>query len=398
MVADPEGLPVDDNDRQSVRARCPRCGYDLRGLVATWTDSCPLEGVCSECGLDLRWAEVLVPDKFEPRWCVEFAPRRRSILRAAWRTLLRSFRPWSFWGRLRMSLRIRWRRLALYICLLLVPLILGYVIVQSVAAIRVRYELEQEQLRRQQYVQAAIVQIRQRLQDAQISAAERLTLQANMQSSLKYLQGYAISHSYWDAVLEAVLHPGRVISTGSVRWATGVSAYPAPRDLHSMLDAGAPNRWSSRGLGERLVAALWSLGTAAWIFAFLPLGFVLLPISRRRAKVRFGHIARVACYGLFIPLLVVFTVQLLLALGYAWPDSQRICDEVIGFGSFLPTLALLAVWWAVAIRRYLRMPHAPLVVLSLGAISFLLWLGLIWYVWPDTALELLDIYGAGLRL
>jgi len=143
---------------------------------------------------------------------------------------------------------------------------------------------------------------------------------------------------------------------------------------------------------------MWSMGTVAWIYILLPFGFFLLPISRRRAKVRFGHIGRVACYGLFIPVIIVFAAQILVALGYAWPDSQRACDDVIDFLVFLPPLAMLAVWWAVAIKRYLKIPHGPLVVLTLGAISFLLGLAVIWLAWPDLALDLLDLYEARLGL
>ena len=40
---------------------CPRCGYDLGGVVAIFRDSCPLEGTCSECGMALRWGEVSCP-------------------------------------------------------------------------------------------------------------------------------------------------------------------------------------------------------------------------------------------------------------------------------------------------------------------------------------------------
>lgn len=42
-------------------AVCPRCGYDLHGTIDTWTDACPLTGVCSECGLEFIWSEILCP-------------------------------------------------------------------------------------------------------------------------------------------------------------------------------------------------------------------------------------------------------------------------------------------------------------------------------------------------
>ena len=61
---------------------CPRCGYSQRGIVASWRDACPLAGRCAECGLDFVWSELLRPNLHEPRWCVEYAPRRRLLLLA----------------------------------------------------------------------------------------------------------------------------------------------------------------------------------------------------------------------------------------------------------------------------------------------------------------------------
>ena len=36
---------------------CPRCGYDLSGEIATWTEACPVRGLCTECGLEFAWGE-----------------------------------------------------------------------------------------------------------------------------------------------------------------------------------------------------------------------------------------------------------------------------------------------------------------------------------------------------
>ena len=69
-----ERLPITiDADRAAeregalpaVRVRPAGGGGGVGGAVS-------LEGVCSECGYGLRWAEVLRPEKFAPRWCVEF--------------------------------------------------------------------------------------------------------------------------------------------------------------------------------------------------------------------------------------------------------------------------------------------------------------------------------------
>ena len=46
---------------------CPRCGYDLSGQVRTWTDACPLAGVCTECGFEVEYRFVLNPG-LTARW------------------------------------------------------------------------------------------------------------------------------------------------------------------------------------------------------------------------------------------------------------------------------------------------------------------------------------------
>jgi len=49
------------------RARCPHCGYDLSGGAAAWGESCPLEGVCSECGRRIRWGVAIREGGAPPR-------------------------------------------------------------------------------------------------------------------------------------------------------------------------------------------------------------------------------------------------------------------------------------------------------------------------------------------
>jgi hypothetical protein len=91
---------------------CIRCGYDLSGQVAAWTDRCPLHGVCPECGLGLRWDEVLVPARVAPGWSIEHSSRPGL---AALRGLMRGCTPWRLWGwrsgRLSMGVDLRPARL-----------------------------------------------------------------------------------------------------------------------------------------------------------------------------------------------------------------------------------------------------------------------------------------------
>ncbi len=75
---------------------CPRCGYDLRGNVAVWEERgvCPLEGKCSECGLDFEWRRVFW--EAEHPWLFEYHWRRKPFS-SFWQTLWRSVLPWKFW-------------------------------------------------------------------------------------------------------------------------------------------------------------------------------------------------------------------------------------------------------------------------------------------------------------
>jgi hypothetical protein len=102
----------------SHSACCPRCDYDLSGVAESWKDACPLDGVCSECGLAFRWPEILNPLLTVPAWSFEHAMRQRPL--ALLRTAARTFRPRRLWAELRMEHPVRVRRL-LTVPLLAVP-------------------------------------------------------------------------------------------------------------------------------------------------------------------------------------------------------------------------------------------------------------------------------------
>ena len=49
---------------------CPRCGYDLQGITATYAEVWPLSCVCSECGLDFTWKEYY--EELDNPWLFEW--------------------------------------------------------------------------------------------------------------------------------------------------------------------------------------------------------------------------------------------------------------------------------------------------------------------------------------
>lgn len=88
---------------------CPVCGYDQRGLIASWADSCPLRGACSECGSAIDWQELHRPDLFEEIHYFEH-PRSGSI-RDLITTVRRVFLPGVLWAWVPRSQPLALRRL-----------------------------------------------------------------------------------------------------------------------------------------------------------------------------------------------------------------------------------------------------------------------------------------------
>ena len=352
----------------------PRCGYDLRGAIDTWRDACPLRGTCTECGLSIYWAEVLVPDKFEPPWCVEFVDPLRRFGWAWVQTVARSGRPFRFWSTLKMSMFARPVRLMAYVVMLVVPILLAGVTVQTVVAIRVRILVEQGMQSQQGQLLGYVNSLRMSLKNENLSAEIRLDLQRRLAQAVQWANAFStwtVNHSYAAAVAEAVLFP-----LGSSSWGTMTSygmaqGYVAPRDLHAtLLDpalGGSP--WRTTG-----AITLVGFAVGMWIAIIMPFAFVLLPISRRRAKVRWGHLARVASYGMVVPSVIATTSLMFVAIGYVFDGLRpalHLAAHVLGsYGVVILTIG----WWIAAIRCYLHIPHgwavAPIFALLVFVILF----------------------------
>ncbi|MEZ6235455.1 MAG: hypothetical protein R3B68_14810 [Phycisphaerales bacterium] len=104
--------------------RCPRCGYDQSGAIATFTESCPTTGTCSECGLHFRWRDVFFPDRERIRGFFEHArgfwPSLWAVPRTAWLVA----RPWAFWKRVQLHMKPRLGRAAVWVLAALLATVL----------------------------------------------------------------------------------------------------------------------------------------------------------------------------------------------------------------------------------------------------------------------------------
>lgn len=80
-------------------------------------EACPVDGVCSECGLAFAWVDVLRPDHRRLRGFVEDEAGAIRVFVAAWRTWWWTLLPGRFWRRVRLERPVRTRRLALWLLL-----------------------------------------------------------------------------------------------------------------------------------------------------------------------------------------------------------------------------------------------------------------------------------------
>lgn len=386
--------------------RCPRCGYDQRGVIGSWIESCPMNGVCAECGLPFAWCEVMQPEKFEPRWCIEFEPRARRLPWAAMRTVIRACWPWGFWSRLKMSDAICWARLCAFLMLLVIPLLLAFACVQGVAATRLRDQIQSEllQLAQQRPMNIANLQrlVRQLSgmppsSDASYNAALQSQI-TSAQAEVARLQalGNAVetidaswSATTWDAVSQpwSKTSSARIVAPGG----TAVRMYPSPR---MVLDTWLPmrgnwgNPWDTRSQ-QRVLIMAW-IGWGGAMTLLLPLSFVLMPFSMRKAKVRWGHIVRVTIYSLWIPLVCLLVGTTLLTIDQ-YSTSPGPSNPTGGWARYAPWLAV-TLWWQAATSRYLKIPHAWLTIGLLTLLCLLTLLGMTAAISTRLTWEMLDLF------
>ena len=295
-------------------ARCPRCGYDLSGVAASWRTECPLDGTCSECGLAFAWRDVLNPRLTYPSWSFEHAtgllPLRLvvTIARANW--------PWTFWKRIRMEHPIRAGRLAV----LAVVLLLG---THAMVAATTAYHA---------YEAMSAVRVRQLTPGLGLPGP-----MAGSAMSTDQVRSHALRAGAWPyaTTRTTIRQPGG----GWMGWATAPIV--------------PPRAW---------------LGTA--LISVIPLAYLLLGQTMRRARVRRAHLVRIWLYSLVV---VPWSVAAWIVLR---PPVLSLSDMLellsIGVSGWSPalhaaTLAAGGLFWWCATSRYLRLPHAGSVagVLSL---------------------------------
>lgn len=224
-------------DQAPPTPQCPRCGYDQSGLIATWESACPLAGVCSECGYEFHWREVLNPEQRRLDGFVEHCPWKLVPL-VAFRTLAWAWLPWVLWRRVKLHHEVVPKRLLAWLAVVLI----GWHVVNAGLAVVSQYVLE--------YQVRSYVQSQSKLYAIpfEINKAELLV----------------------NALVWPVLRYDPWVAQGSLG-GTGLSL--------------AANEWPPP----------WHILTLATL-AF-PIAFILLRGSRKLNRIRSVHVLRAAVYS-----------------------------------------------------------------------------------------------------
>jgi len=315
---------------------CPRCGYDQRGVVAAWMNSCPLNGVCAECGLGFEWAEILNDDIRLPRWCVEYSTSILNEPRRTLATLLMTLRPWRFWNELKMNHAARKRRLWAYVVFILFVCYAFFAVGQGVIA-----------------------------------------LQWCIDKSVSLPPSESPLHAMMHAIVNPFHNDLPVPNCGRLfPWTRNLTPYDALPSWRAVAETA-------------LVIAL--------IMIACPLAFAALPISRRRAKVRAIHLVRAGIYAFALVLPFVFGGSILAVLmntaNYTgWQVEMNQMFFQGGAGALILLLPFLYLWWWMAAKRYLRMEHSALVAAAVVTIGFIAGLMVTWLCGSDYVEKILLHY------
>ncbi len=288
---------------------CPRCGYDQSGIIATWAESCPLDGVCSECGLEILWAEVLSPNYAPPAWSYEHARRLGVVSLAA--TLGRALSPPVFWGSLRLTHPVVVPRL---VALIVLVIVMGHMAAAGAgAAAAYRVAANAPPLAMRVWLPGTGAQGRPRFVTRPAPAGP----------------------SPWESAIRGAIWP-----------------YGADR-LWQLV----PRSMVRRG------AVVADAGIELLVFvAAIPPGFLILGDTLRKCKVLKRHLLRGAAYSLTGPLLVWCAGSVVAAAGGFVPWR-------LGFALGVGWLIL---YWMSFVKTYLRLTHAGWVTLAMLTIAGLL--------------------------
>lgn len=346
---------------QPAELECPRCGYDLTHAMAASEACGDAHGRCSECGLDIAWAELRETGN-DPRWFVESRtlpgrPRRR-IARAA-ATLAMCARPFRFWSRVNMTVPTDRRGIVVFLLLIALGAHLclaarnihtlattggGWVLVTTPSGQR---WLPQRSTNPLDYIATTLVPL------SHVSVTE-------VSIKIDYNGGKSVG------TLERCARITVAILEDSGFW--------PPAWFRSTLNLDIPLHQTPIRISHQVILddrALARLACAAVLPLSAPLAIMLLPISMRRARVRPRHLVRCVTYSvaILIPLGALF---FLTPNGFGTAAGIRTSDMLEVHKLMLVAMPITLAWNWAFVRNYLKLEHPIAVATSNTVLALLL--------------------------
>jgi hypothetical protein len=285
------------------------------------------EGLCTECGDRIVWERVLSEEFRRPRWLFEHADTPLRLAVAVPSTLLAACVPLYLWRRLRMEHPIRPRRLLLLVVLL--ALTMHLVVATSTAAMMLWQSVSQPG----RNVSATVGNI------SINGSYEMPVLQATL---------LVLLYPYRDFVPCTAEFVPRDAYDNLRRTRVSIPSGFAMPPMPTLVEVPRSRRF---GLGAqmRILDIVVVSAVASTI------SFAALPIARRRAKVRWAHIARAAVY------LVCGSTLIMIGACNIFTRSSIVPLAIV---------AAYCVWfWHATASRYLRMSRPGAVAMSVTAIG-----------------------------
>lgn len=215
-------------------------------------------------------------------------------------------RPWRFWSELQMFHPVRWGRITLVLLALLLALYAVFALSAAVGAYRV--------------------------------------------VSVQAARGAKIEQPAWLAAVRCAIVPWQRYQAPSATTSASYRyEFRMPMAGWRAVRFGTREQWlppdDEAVIPERAFAICLSIVLA-------PVGFILLPLSRRVAKVRWRHILRIGLYSVALTMLPIGIDCYAQVAGV----PRRAIGEITLAMTLLAAMALLT-WWACATSRYLRIAH-----------------------------------------
>ncbi|MFK7959929.1 MAG: hypothetical protein AB8G96_05325 [Phycisphaerales bacterium] len=386
-------------------AQCPRCGHHIGGIISSWAESCPLAGRCSECGLDFRWGEAISGALQYPWWTTE---RRGGWFATLVRSLVQPLvaGPGVVWfaRSLRLEHRIRWARLVAGAMLVFLAVWLGGAALVTIGLVSQglpHATAAAKGLWPGNWTSEGVFTIKR----PQRGFIEVATVTAGPRSGVAPRSFTLQLDQVWEADLPVQSDPipeFRRSDFQSGRRLDGKSfiyvADDGRRVYVTKIPVGIEARSVVQNIEQALIEQAWFFqalqGTAYSSAVPIPPGpllpvalapilaagvFAVLPIARRRARVRWQHIGRLATYagigsfGLTVIVFIPFSIWIrdLEHVGQILGAQRRGGRASLGAGVLFLLLPAIwaSLWWWAAARWYLRMTRPLAVGLAVGLIA-----------------------------